>query len=67
MATPGSERSRPKTCWKCCMDEDRYWPDSDPRLLLPYIGIITADEPPAERLPFAHTGTDEALWGKHAV
>jgi hypothetical protein len=45
------------------MDEDRYFPDLDPRNLLPRTVQLEPDDPNVVRLPSAYIGTDEIIYG----
>jgi hypothetical protein len=45
------------------MDEDRYFPDMDPKNLLPFTCNLEPDDPTVQRLPSAYIGTDEIIYG----
>src|SRR3954464_11211553 len=41
------------------MDEERYWPEMDPRKLLPFTCQLEPDDPNVQRLPSTYVGTDD--------
>ena len=45
------------------MDEDRYWPETDPRNLLPFTCWLEPEDPSVERLPKQYVGTDQQTYG----
>ena len=44
-------------------DDDRYFPDMDPRRLLPFTCELEPADPGVERLPKAYVGTDQQTYG----
>lgn len=44
-------------------DDDRYFPELDPRNLLPFTCVLEPDDPTVERLPKQHIATDQTIYG----
>jgi len=44
-------------------EEERYFPDMDPRKLLPFTCVLEPSDPNVERLPNAYVGTDQIVYG----
>jgi hypothetical protein len=43
-------------------DEERYFPELDPALLLPFVCQLEPEDPNVEHLPKQFQGTDKALY-----
>lgn len=48
-------------------DDDRYFPDMDPRRLLPFTCELEPADPNVERLPNAYVGSDQQVYGGNYV
>lgn len=64
---PSCTRLRTRTTSKANMDDDRYFPELDPRNLLPFTRELEPTHPAVERLPKAYVGTDQQVYGSNAV
>jgi hypothetical protein len=49
------------------MDDERYFPELDPRNLLPFTCHLEPDDPNVQRLPSAYVGTDQLIYGSNYV
>ncbi len=48
-------------------DDERYFPELDPRNLLPLTSQLEPDDPNVIKLPSAYVGTDQQVYGGNYV
>jgi hypothetical protein len=44
------------------MDDDRYWPETDPRNMLPFSCQMEPDDPTVIKLPKAYGGNNQQVY-----